>query len=180
MAAGWHYGQFMALRLIGSDLVHMDEHTYMWIDLRHFAYETAQDDRSLLASLIANPAYAHDYASPFDPAEVVTEPAVHGRWWRDSIHPELFTPWTASDAQALIQNWADNQNWTDPNFRQPPEVQQRLQNVYALLRAGDLYKLDNPSAEHDWGWVVGTKGFHEFVVIDRSKHRVHLVVAADD
>jgi hypothetical protein len=180
MDGGWHYGQVMAMHLVGSDLVHMDEHTYMWIDLMHFLYETAQDDRSLLASLIASPAYAHGYASPFDPAEVVTEPAVHGRWWRDSIHPELFTPWTASNAQALIQDWADNQNWTHPGFRQPPAVQQRLQDVYALLRSGDLYKLDNPAAEHDWGWVVGTKGFHEFVVIDRSKHRVHVVVTADD
>ena len=113
MAVDWHYGQFMTMRLVGSDLVHTDKHTYMW-------------------------------------------------------------PWTAPNAQELIQDWADNQNWTDPDFRQPPQVQQRLQDVCALLRSGDLYKLDNPAAEHDWGWVVGTKGFHEFVVIDRSKHRVHL------
>jgi hypothetical protein len=110
------------------------------------------------------------------------EPAVHGRWWRSSIHPELFLRWTAPDAESLIQDWADNQDWTDPGFCQPPAVQQRLQDVYALLRSGDLYKLDNPGAEdeHDWGWVTGTKGFHEFVVIDRTRRSVHLVVASDD
>ena len=71
----------------------------------------------------------------------------------------------------LGELWADNQNWTDPDFRQPPEVRQRLQDVYALFRSGDLYKLDNPAAEHDWGWVVGIKNFHEFVLVDRSKHQ---------
>jgi hypothetical protein len=52
---------------------------------------------------LASPAYAHDYASPFDAAVVVTEPAVHGRWWRSSIHPELFMPWTASGAESLME-----------------------------------------------------------------------------
>src|ERR1700739_401442 len=103
----------MALRLVDSDIVHLVKGTCMCIQLTHFAVETAQDDRSLLASLIASPAYAHDYASPFDAAAVVTEPAVHGRWWRSSIHPELFMPWMASDAESLFQDWADDQDWTD-------------------------------------------------------------------
>lgn len=172
----------MTLRLAGSDIVHMGKGTYMWIQLTHFAAETAQDDRSLLASLIASPAYAYDYASPFDAAAVVTETAVHGRWWRSSIHPDLFMPWTAADAESLIQGWADDQAWTDPGFRQPPAVQQRLRDVYALLRSGDLYKLDNPRAEeeHEYGVVTGTMGFHEFVVINRTKRTVHVIVATDD
>lgn len=172
----------MTLRLVGSDIVRLDEGTYMWIALAHFGYEAAQDDRSLLAALIATPAYADDYAAPFDPAAVVTEPAVHGRWWRASIHPERFTPWTAPDAESLLQDWAGHQDWTTPGFRQPPDVQQRLRGVYALLRSGELYKLDNPGPadEHDWGWVTGTRGFHEFVVIDHDRRRVHLVVASDD
>lgn len=179
---GSHYGQCMTVRLVDSDIVHMDRGAFMWIQLTHFAVETDQDDRSLLASLIASPAYAHDYASPFDAAAAVTEPAVHGRWWRSSIHPERFMPWTASDAESLIQDWADDQDWTDPGFRQPPAVQRRLQDVYALLRSGDLYKLDNPGAEdeHEYGAVTGGMGFHEFVVIDRDRRTVHVVVASDD
>ena len=170
----------MTLRLVGSDIVHMDKGTFMWIQLTHFAIVTAQDDRSLLASLIASPAYAHDYASPFDAAAVVTEPAVHGRWWRSSIHPELFMPWTAADAESLIQDWTGN--WTDLDYRPPPAVQRRLQDVYDLLRSGDLYKLDNPGAEdeHEYGYVTGGMGFHEFVVIDRNRGSVHVVVASDD
>jgi hypothetical protein len=173
----------MTLRLVDSDLVHMDEGTFMWIQLTHFAIEATDDDRSLLASLIASPAYAQDYTgSSTWAAAVVTEPAVHGRWWRSSIHPGLFTPWTASDAESLIQDWADHAWTTDPDFRQPPAAQQRLQDVYALLRSGDLYKLDNPEAEdeHEYGYVTGGMGFHEFVVIDRNRRSVHVVVAADD
>jgi hypothetical protein len=172
----------MTLRVVGSDLVHMDEGTFMWIRLTHFAIETAEDDRSLLASLIASPAYAQDYTGSSDFAAVVTgEPAVHGRWWRSSIHPELFTPWTASDAESLIQDWTGN--WTyDLDYRPPPAVQRRLQDVYDLLRSGDLYKLDNPGAEneHEFGCVTGGMGFHEFVVIDRNRRSVHVVVASDD
>ena len=175
-----HYGQCMTLRLVDSDIVHMDKGTFMWIQLTHLAIETAQDDRSLLASLIASPAYAHDYASPFDAAAVVTEPAVHGGWWRGSIHPELFMPWAASDAESLIQDWTGN--WTDLDYRPPPAVQRRLQDVYDLLRSGDLYKLDDPGAEdeHEYGYVTGGMGFHEFVVIDRNRRSVHVVVASDD
>ena len=172
----------MTLRLVGSGIVHMDKGTWMWIQLTHFAIETAQDDRSLLAALIASPAYAHDYASPFDAAAVAAEPAVHGRWWRSSIRPGLFAPWTATDAESLIQGWADDQDWADPGFREPPAVQRRLQDVYALLRSGDLYKLDNPGSEdeHEYGSVTGGMGFHELVVIDRKRHSVHVVVASDD
>jgi hypothetical protein len=179
---GSHYGHCMTLRLVDADMVPMDKHTFMWVQLTHFAFETAQDDRSVLTSLIASPGYAHDYASPFNAAAVVTEPAVHGRWWRSSIHPELFTPWSASDAESLIQDWADHQDWTEPSFRQPPAVQRRLQDVYAVLRSGGLYKLENPGAEdeHEYGRVTGGMGFHEFVVIDRKSHSVHVVVASDD
>ena len=180
--AGPRYGGPVTLRLVGSGIVHMDKGTWMWIQLTHFAIETASDDRSLLASLIASPAYAHDYASPFDAAAVAAEPAVHGRWWRSSIHPGLFMTWTAPEAESLIQDWADHQGWADPGFRQPPAVQRSLREIYALLRSGDLYKLDNPAAEdeHEYGAVTGGMGFHEFVVIDRKRRSVHVVVASDD
>jgi hypothetical protein len=74
-------------------------------------------------------------------------------------------------------------NWTyDLDYRPPPAVQQRLQDVYELLRSGDLYKLNHPGAEdeHEYGSVTGLMGFHEFIVIDRSSRSVHVVVASDD
>lgn len=172
----------MALRLVGFEVVHMDRGTFMWIQLTHFAVKEAQDDCSLLTSLVASDGYAHDYASPFDGEASVSEPAIHGRWWRSSIHADAFEAWAAGDAASLLQSWADNQDWTDPDFRQPPPVQEQLKEVYALLRTGELYKLVNPGSEyeHEYGFVTGQLGFHEFVVIDRSRHLVHVVVASDD
>jgi len=171
----------MTLHLVGSDIVHMDKNTFMWVQLTHFVFDPSGDDRSVLAGLVASPGYAHDYASPFDANAQPTEPAVHGRWYRDQIHADMFEPWTASDAEALIKAWADDQEWDDPDYRQPSEVHARLRPVYDLLRAGHLYKLRNPGteAEHEYGCVTGNGGFHEFVVIDRAPERLHVIVASD-
>lgn len=172
----------MTLRLVGSGIVHMDKNTFMWIQLTHFSVDSSLDDRSVLGGLIACPGYVHDYASPFDAEAPVTEPALHGRWYRDQIRVEMFEPSSASDAEAIIQGWADNQEWTEPGYRQPPEVQARLAPVYDLLRAGTVFRLRNPGkdAEHEYGFVTGGMGFHEFVVIDRTSERLHLLVASDD
>lgn len=79
------------------------------------------------------------------------------------------------------QSWADEQEWTDPEFRQPPEVQRRLHEVYRLLGSGNVYRLHNPRPEDEIDHpVTGDMGFHEFVVIDRGTRRVHVVVASDD
>jgi hypothetical protein len=160
----------------------MAKGTFMWVQVTHFAFDAAQEDRAILASLIASPGYAHDYASPFDGQMEVTEPAVHGRWWRDRVHVRLFEPWSPTDAETLIRRWADQQDWTESDYRQPPEVHASLQGVYLLLRSGQLYKLNNPGseAEHDYGFVTGGMGFHEFVAVDRAAQRLHVVVASDD
>lgn len=172
----------MTLPIVGSDLVSMDKHTFMWVQLTHFLFDSSLNDRSALDRLIASPGYAHDYASPFDSTASVIEPALHGRWYRDHIHLGLFEPCSAAEAEAVIQSWVDDQEWTDPDYRQPPEVHARLGKVYDLLRAGNVYKLRNPgeNAEHEYGRVTGSGGFHEFVVIDRVSQRLHVVVASDD
>lgn len=177
-----HYGRSMTLPFIGSEIVHLDQGTFMWIQLTRFASAPAQDDRSILGSLIASPGYAHDYASPFNADSAVTEPAIHGRWWRSSIRAESFEHSTAEDAESLLRAWADEQEWFDADFRQPPTVQRRLQDVHALLRSGVVYRLINPGTddEHEYGFVTGGMGFHEFVVIDRAHGLVHVVVASDD
>lgn len=172
----------MALRLVGSHIVHLAESTYMWVQLTEFAIDPTQDDRFLIASLIESPGYAHDYASPYGLKTSVTEPAIHGRWWRSEMKAELFEPATAPTARALLEAWANDQDWADPGFVQPPKVQLRLEHVSELLGSGALYMLANPGkqSEHDYGWIVGSMGFHEFVVIDRANGKVHVVVASDD
>lgn len=182
VSARSQYGQRMTLELASHDIVHMDKNTFMWIQLTSFSIGPDRPTEDLLNELLASPGYAHDYASPFDPNAEIAEPALHGRWWRSAISGESFTPTSASEAEAVLQTWADNQEWTEPGFRQPPEVQERLQRVYVLLRSGDLFRLNNPVSddEHEYGFVTGNMGFHEFVVLDRVHRCLHVIVASDD
>lgn len=176
------YSRLMTLRLVGSNILHMDPGTYMWIQLTEFALDGLADDRAILAALIASSGYAHDYASPFDPAAPAPNPAVHGRWRRDRIHPESFRSCTAVEAESVLQAWAHAQEWMDADVNRSPGTQHQLRGVYALLRSGHLFTLENPGTkdEHEKGFVVGNWGFHEFVVIDDVSRRVHVVVASDD
>jgi len=45
----------VTLRLVGSDIVHMDKNTFMWVQLTHFIFDPSLDDRSALTGLIARP-----------------------------------------------------------------------------------------------------------------------------
>jgi hypothetical protein len=55
--------------------------------------------------------------------------------------------------------------------------------VYPRIReATSCYQLPDmrDTAQHDWGYVVGSDGFHEFVLINRQTNNVALLVASDD
>lgn len=173
----------MSLRLIGSHATHLGPQTYMWVDVMSFAVEEGLSDADVLEALVSSEAYARSYQSPLDSTSEVVEPAVHGRWWRSGVTANLFELCSSEDAEAILQRWADDQDWTDPEYQQPADAQERLRRIYELLRQGILYRLANPGPEqeHPSGWVVGgITGFHEFVAIDRVRGSAHLVVASDD
>ncbi|NWL10443.1 hypothetical protein DM793_03885 [Paenarthrobacter nitroguajacolicus] len=154
----------------------------MWVQLTHFLIDPDQDNRSILESLIESPGYQHDYASPFPPAAEVRARGIHGRWRIDAIHPGLFEPSTAETAKAEIDTWANDQDWTDPEYSQPPDAIQRMGTIYSILDSGPVLKLCNPPREdeHDYGFVTGSLGFHEFIVLDRVLRTLHVIVASDD
>ena len=172
----------MTLPLVGDEIVHLDSGTFMWVHLTRFLIDPDQDDQSILESLIESPGYQHDYASPFPSAAEVRAWGIHGRWRIDAIHPDLFEPSTAEAAKTDIAIWANDQDWTDPEFSQPPDAIQRLRTIYSLLDSGSVLKLRNPprEAQHDYGFVTGNLGFHEFIVIDRLLRTLHVIVASDD
>ncbi|MFK0005183.1 hypothetical protein [Paenarthrobacter sp. NPDC090522] len=174
----------MTLPFVGDDIVHLDSGTFMWVQLTHFLIGPAQNDQAILERLIESPGYQHDYASPF-PSRGGSElraRGIHGRWRIDAIHPDLFEPSTAEAAKAEIKVWANDQDWTDPEYSQPADAIQRLETIYPVLDSGRVLKLCNPprEAEHDYGFVTGNGGFHEFIVIDRTLHTLHVIVASDD
>lgn len=153
----------------------------MWVQLVHFG-DVPEDHPRALAALIASPGYAHDFASPFSEDPQRLDPPVHGRWRLDAISVDSFKATSYEIAEAGIREWANEQDWMDPSFRQPPEVDRRLAAVYDLLRKGSVYQLINPDPRdmHEYGEVTGTLGFHEFVVVDHANRELHLIVASDD
>ncbi|WP_420368789.1 hypothetical protein [Curtobacterium sp. L1-20] len=174
----------MGVALEGSELFHMAGSTFMWVQTTHFAVTGADgaSDEDLLGELLAADGYGHDYASPFPGGNTEGPVAVHGPWRLDSIGPTSFTPTTAADAATVLRTWSTDQAWTDPDFRQPADVVERLEALIRWLGTGTLHHLRNPGpeAEHDYGWVTGGNGFHEFVRIDRTARRISVVVASDD
>jgi hypothetical protein len=147
----------------------------MWVNIKRFGIESDGSDEELIATLIADRQYRDHYAGQ-DPIEQ-NQDDLHGPYWLSAIDAGSFVAIHAQAAMNVIQSWAD-----DPE-RQSEEVQRRLRDeVYPLLGCGCLYRLPDlrPTAEHEWGWVVGHEGFHEFVAVDRPAAQVALIVASDD
>ena len=145
-----------------------------WVLIKLFALPPAADDHQVLALLIHHPRYRDSYAAPeFKDAETI-----HGPYWLNAITPEVFSPVASADAEALIRTWAD---YTVPLADDDRAAMER--EVYPRIReATSRYQLPDmrDTAQHDWGYVVGSDGFHEFVLINRQTNIVALLVASDD
>jgi hypothetical protein len=145
-----------------------------WVLIKLFALPANTDDREVLALLIRHVRYRDSYAAPeFRDAE-----NIHGPYWLNAITPEVFSPVSAADAEALIRTWA---NYTVPlaeadRAAMESEVYPRIREASSLYQLPDL----RDTAQHDWGYVVGSDGFHEFVLINRRTNNLALLVASDD
>jgi hypothetical protein len=145
-----------------------------WVSIKLFELPPDADDHAVLALLIHHLRYRDSYAAPeFKDAETI-----HGPYWLDAITPEVFSPMSAADAEALIRTWAD---YTVPLTDDDREAMER--EVYPRITgATSRYQLPDlrDTAQHDWGYVVGSDGFYEFVLINRHTKNVALLVASDD
>lgn len=145
-----------------------------WVLIKLFALPPDADDREVLALLTHHVRYRDSYAAP----EFKDAKTIHGPYWLNAITPEVFCPVAAADAEALIRTWAD---YTVPLTGDDRAAIER--EVYPRIReATSRYQLPDmrDTAQHDWGYVVGSDGFHEFVLIDRHAGTAGLVVASDD
>jgi len=162
----------------------MDRGTSMWVDLMTFGIASASTDDELLAALMATPAYRHDYCSPFDPADMDYPGASrHANWWLDRLAPSMFERVGADAAVDAVRSWAVEQDWAAHYAGPSDETRAALRDkVLSLFTNGGVFRLQPPGDEafHDYGGVVGSTGYHEFVVIDRESAVLHLIVAADD
>jgi hypothetical protein len=145
-----------------------------WVLIKLFALPPDLEDEVVLALLVRHVRYRDSYAAPdFQDAKTI-----HGPYWLSAIGPSVFSPVSATDAEALIRTWA---NYTVPLTGNDRAAMER--EVYRRIReATSRYVLPDmrDTAQHDWGYVVGADGFHELVLIDRACNQVALLVASDD
>jgi hypothetical protein len=170
----------MPLRFTGARHLPMGDNTFMWIQVTSYDF-TGESDEALLTAMIGSEQYAYDYASPFDGHATHENEAVHGRWFRDRVKPERFRRCSVVEAAEVIRAWSED-GWVEPDYRLPQEALDHLAAVQERFSQGALYRLDNPGEddEHEYGFVTGAEGFHEFVVIDRAASTLDLIVATDD
>jgi hypothetical protein len=165
------------LDFIGDELVHLGPGTYCWVSVKRFRLGGEASDADVLAALLRHPQYNDHYAG-----QRVAEQSshdVHGPYRLDRIAVGSFVQISSEAATALIFDWAAECEQCPI----PRDVRERLgARVVPDIASGVLWQLPDlrATAEHDWGWVVGQRGFHEFVSIDRATRTVALVVASDD
>jgi hypothetical protein len=164
-----------SLVYVGDVFINFRNHTYQWVRIKLFELPTEADDKEVLASLIRHVRYRDSYAAPeFEDAKTI-----HGPYWLSAIDSGVFSPALAADAKALLRTWAEYAAPLPDGRRQEME-----RELYPRIReATSRYQLPDlrGTAEHDWGSTVGSAtGFFEFVLINRAKGSLALVVASDD
>jgi hypothetical protein len=145
-----------------------------WVDIKLFSAPPEAADHEVLALLVAHPRYRDSYAG----VDAEHSQAIHGPYRLEAITTAAFSAVSAESAEGLLRTWATYDAPLDE--AQSAELDREL---YARVRsASSRYQLADlrDTGEHDWGYVVGTTGFWEFVLIDRSAGGVALVVASDD
>ena len=154
-------------------LVRFDDHSYRWIDVKRFAWRGEEEDREVLAALIASPRYRDTYLSP-DSQEQDAE-TVHGPYRVAGISPGDFERVTPEVAEAVVSEFV--------NLCESPPAPGVLGEIGSLilprLRGAACYRLRRiAEAEHEWASVLWE--FRELVAISRDGGEVVLIVMAID
>ena len=163
---------------------HTLQHLYgpgPWIDTKFFTPDPdgAMTAREAVEALLAEPEYRDHYCSPENDS---AGGPLHGPYWADRITFSDFTAVGAAECEAILSAWRHEWGTDEDTPEERARADATLDAALALARRAThrLYLRDMRSeAEHDWGWVLGIGGFHEFVLVD-ADGKVSLVVASDD
>jgi hypothetical protein len=162
----------------GHELVNFREFgAYTWVDLKHFTIGPDDPDTSLLSVLISDDHYRDHYAAPH---ETQGPPhGLHGPYKLEAITPAVFRAVPTAKVQQELRCWVSS--WVDAD-RLPAAMEILDARVLGHVQGSSIFRLPDmrATASHEWGWVVGQTGFHEFVAIDRYGGTLTLIVASDD
>lgn len=148
--------------------------TRQWVSIKVFAVPAEVDDQAALAAMIADVRYRDSYAGTGD-TDMVDK---HGPYWLAAITPQTFTVTTPAAVETVIRTWSGYYTpWPAADRdAMDREVYPRIQHATVIYQLPDI----RATAQHDWGEVVGSDGFHEYVMIDRAAGELALMVASDD
>ncbi|WP_458318200.1 hypothetical protein [Mycolicibacterium brisbanense] len=168
----------MLLRLTDDTLVHLAPGMYDWCMLLAFAFDGQPAATQLIAAVLEHPRWRDDCMSPW------TGPCdVHGPYRLETIGVEGFQRCTVATAWDILVNWpaTDLNPWVSESLLLSREI---LGAWVAplLVSADELFQLAVPREgnEHEFGWVVGQRGFHEFIAIDHARSTLTVIIATDD
>ncbi|MEZ0069990.1 hypothetical protein ABIA32_006038 [Streptacidiphilus sp. MAP12-20] len=146
-------------------------HGFRWVDLRSFCFPRGNQDRGLLAAVVAHDQFRDDCAGGgVDPAGTR-----HGPYWLRAVGPDGYQPVSRTETEQVLRQWAGQHGAL------PDSLEDALDTaLFAVVNsASRLYRLrDLSSAVHDWSGVH--IDFHEFIAIDDERQLLTLLVAADD
>jgi hypothetical protein len=161
----------------GDVFINFRNHTYQWVSIKLFELPAHADDNEVLELLTRHVRYRDSYSGTGD-EDMKT---IHGPYQLGAITAESFFSASAVDIETLIRTWAEyagplpDPRRTEMELELYPRIRQ-VTSAYQLLDLRD-------STQHDEGWgasVGSVTGFFEFVLIDRDRGSVALVVASDD
>ncbi|OJU62579.1 MAG: hypothetical protein BGO04_06005 [Microbacterium sp. 70-38] len=166
---------FVSLELIRREF--LPDRSGAWLDVLEFESLHSVPDDQMLAAVIESPWYHHDYASPRGDEPEPAPHDIHGPYQLDHVKAEEFVPSRPASMKAEITDWLDTID-AEPGFAIA------VRDTLARLVPPDsrIYRLPALGEDkmHVYGWVVGTSGFHEFVILGEDARRVTVVVASDD
>lgn len=158
------------LTIIDAKTVLQFRGTWHWAHARTFRIDPGLSDHALLGGLLSHPEYRDEYTS-----DRLTDEPLHGPYNLVRITPEAFD---AISSDAAIETF---RRWVDDAAAEAHEVGGNPSSVEAVISASDVvYQLRDlgPRAAHHFGWIL--YDFLELVLIHRTSHRLHLLVAAGD
>ena len=154
-------------------LVRFDDHSHRWADIKRFAWSGAEEDRQVLAALIASPPYRDTYVSP--DSNERDAGTVHGPYQVTGISPLNFEHVTPEAAEAVVSEFVN----LDPSPPTPEVLDEIESLIVARLHGAACYRLRRiAEAEHDWASILWE--FRELVAISRDRSEVVLIVMAID
>lgn len=147
-----------------------------WFDIRSWSFDSSLTDEQLISNLVTGQWYGDAYWSPWDMKPDSGSPR-HGPYLRDSISRESFQEISAEDALVRLNRWIFELGDIEK------ELIRKIENrvLFRFSEKSKFYYLNVSNlALEEPPLVFRQGGFHEFLIINREKSELTLLVATDD